>query len=464
MRRVWSFAGSIPLPLAGTAALYALIDRLSARFEVQDGLTLFAPETAIAILGSMLFGARGVAGVFLGSLLSAAGELSAPASVFSASLNAMEGAIPWLVFRAVPHLSRRLRDLRSFFVFLLTGTIANTALTVALRRLLLAPADGEPLGWGGMLIPWVAHFTPALLIAAPLLAFGTRRRAEPEDLPSRRRTILTAVQIIAVILLVGWAASSLIRNTLINHLERGRLEHQEAVYRGSEMINQMHANFLGAARIWMRYMDAPEPDLEQEFLRARAANLRFLGELEPIVVQQGPPGLKAEFAAIRSETTAWFDQTAADLPGENATVEGSGSSHSLGRTLLGLRSSMLDANAESWRQFTDQRQRIMAVSLIADLLVFLILLACAAYLITHLARPLQLIHQGVVAMASGELFEAKKIQSELADVEELATTMEQTGRQLRQREADLTLQTERALEASRHKSEFLAKMSHELRT
>lgn len=449
--------------LAGTAAVYAATMRFGPAFEIGNGLAVVFPLAAIGIVATMLLGGWAVGGVFAGAVLatSLTGMPLASATLLALILTT-ESCLPYLVFLAVRNLSPDLRDLRSFVTFVVFGTILNTLLAaLTVNLLFLAP----PIEDESVLLWWIVDLTASLLIATPILAFGTTylRRSSVWDHQHSRRRIVNAIQITVVVLLLGWLASATIRNYLIDTLESERLEHQEEAYTGSELINLMHSNFLQAARLQFQYMDEPAPEIVLQFDEARKANRRYIGQLRPFV-ESSSLAAQSKFTKVQEITVEWFDQAYDDLSGEDADPEASGGAHSLGRVLLDLKTEMLDANGAAWRAFVEERHRIMMISYFVDVLVFIILLLAAYYLIMSISRPLVLLHRAVDAMQSRKTFEAHVIDSGFIEIQTLAEKLDETSHTLMEREEQLLRQTERALDASRHKSEFLAKMSHELRT
>jgi len=220
--------------VALTFALFSIFNALAFHFEIEPGVSILFPATAISIVACMAFGWWAAIGVVLGTI---ATPWDANASlrmlVVSGVISAIEGMIPWLVFRWRRELSSDLRDMRSLFAFLVFGTIVNTGFSaIAGNLFIVGHPSGVRLVWHEVFVWWIADFTAALLLATPALAFGnallSRIRTidqsayRPSDRPERRpRTIANALQILAVIVLLGFATSMVIRTTLLNRVETG---------------------------------------------------------------------------------------------------------------------------------------------------------------------------------------------------------------------------------------------------
>ena len=120
--------------------------------------------------------------------------------------------------------------------------------------------------------------------------------------------------------------------------------------------------------------------------------------------------------------------------------------------------------AKAWQDFRAQRLRIRRATVMMNVILLLILALASFNLIRRIARPLRQMHRQVAQLRTGHVFDASAIDTSFVEIRTLATTFEETSRNLKQHEEDLREQTSRAIEASKTKSEFLAKMSHELRT
>ena len=211
--------------IAVTFALFSIFNALAFHFEIEPGVSILFPATAIAIVACMVFGWWAAIGVVLGTIATPWGEnIGLRMLIVSGVISAIEGMIPWLVFRARRELSSDLRDMRSLLAFLFFGTVVNTGFSaIAGNLLIVAHPAGVQLVWREVFVWWIADFTAALLLALPALAFGNAllSRIRTTDSPDLRpRTITNALQILAVIVMLGFATSIVIRMTLLNRVER----------------------------------------------------------------------------------------------------------------------------------------------------------------------------------------------------------------------------------------------------
>jgi len=222
MRATLIRAGQVAL----TFALFSIFNALAFHFEIEPGVSILFPATAISIVACMAFGWWAAIGVVLGTI---ATPWDANAGirmlVVSGVISAIEGMIPWLLFRWRRDLSSDLRDMRSFVAFLVFGTVVNTGFSaIAGNLFIVGHPSGVRLVWHEVFVWWIADFTAALLLATPALAFGNAllSRLRPSERPERQpRTITNALQILAVIVLLGFATSMVIRTTLLNRVETG---------------------------------------------------------------------------------------------------------------------------------------------------------------------------------------------------------------------------------------------------
>jgi signal transduction histidine kinase len=125
------------------------------------------------------------------------------------------------------------------------------------------------------------------------------------------------------------------------------------------------------------------------------------------------------------------------------------------------RTYVLDRTEHSLSQ---ERARLMLVANMVDGLVFAIVAVGSFTVLYRVSRPLRQIRGAIDRMRDGEPLKAARISSPYLEFRAIASALEETSRELHDREVALRLQTDRAVAASKHKSEFLAKMSHELRT
>lgn len=448
-----------------TATAFSLLNLLSSEFQLTEGVSILFPATAVSILSCMYYGPWGALGVFIGTIATPWGSIAEFSQLaLSGGINALEGFIPYAVFRFSPHLSRDLRDIRSFVAFLVSGVILNTGFSALLGNALLVDhPEGEWLGVKGLLVWWIADFTAAMLIATPILAFGgsVAQKLGARDDGRAERTLVNALQITAVTIILGWTASAILRNSLVSRIETERLRQQEALSRASMIANQIHSNFLFALGLQLR-TDAATPEIRGEFENARTLNQRLLRDLRPVAAAGGKT-VEERYLELETLTAGWFDQTHRELERGRA-VPALGSSHGLSRKVLLLKAEVDLQNLEAWQEFARNRRRIMAISLFTDIAVFGILVLATLQLVLGISRPLNAMHRSLEKVSAGGSFDGRDVASTYAELRALSATLEKTFKTLHERELELKRQTEMAIEASRHKSEFLAKMSHELRT
>jgi signal transduction histidine kinase len=449
---------TVPAPLrrfgqvAVTFALFAACNKLAVSFEIENGVSILFPATAIAVLSCMTFGPWAAFGIVLGTIVTPwSPNADLPSLTVSGLVSAVEGLIPWAVFRWRRDLHRDLRDRRSFVAFLIFGCTVNTAFSAVMGNLLVVshPA-GYRLDWEEIFVWFIADFSAALLLAVPLLAFCASlfRRSDREP-----RTLVNALQILSVIVLLGWGAAFSIRTYLTTSLEETRFAQQQAWSQAEETVNRMHSDFLRAA-----FITASDPQKNEKLAAARRTNEHFLAELAPLVTHSSPE-LTREFPRIAADTTRWFATA-----GNGGATAAEDAAHTTGRQILALRSMMERANSAAWLAFAGKRHKITVVATMVDGLVLLILVLATATLLVNVNRPLAQLRAAIAGMREGKPFEAERIEARYVELRSLAETLEETDRALRQREEELQLQTASALAASQHKSDFLAKMSHELRT
>lgn len=439
-------AGQIAL----TFVVFAFFNAVSFHFEVENGVSILFPAAAISIIACMSLGVWGAIGVILGTIVTPWGPVTASQLVLSGVLCAVEGLIPWFVFRVRRDLTADLRDMKSLVAFLIFGTVLNSAVSaIAGNLLVIAHPPGVTLVWRQVFVWWIADFTAALLIATPVLAFGGTLfgRKATDDRP---RTIGNALQIVTVIILLGFAASFVIRTYLLNRLEQERLDQQRTWIEAQETLNRMHSNFLRAA-----FISPDDPAAEIKLDSARRTNEDFIREIG-VSTAGASAELTRELPLVGAATAQWFEQAKHGASGTSA--------HDIGRRILGLRGMMDRANARAWERFTVTRRKIMFVAALVDAIVFTILILATTTLLYTISRPFAQVRAAIRQMREGERVDATLIDSRYLEFRTIAETLEETAAELRRREEELRLQTEKAIKASRHKSEFLAKMSHELRT
>jgi signal transduction histidine kinase len=214
LRRVPARLGQV----AVTFALFSFGNAIAFHFEVQNGVSILFPATAVAIVACMYFGIWGAIGVVLGTMATPWGANADAMGLFvSGVISAIEGFIPHLVFRARRDLAPDLRDMKSLLAFLLFGTLLNTLFSAVAGNLFIVQHAASGIVWREVFAWWLADFVAALLLATPALAFGGvflgRLRHDASEKP---RTIVNTLQIITVIVLLGFVASFMIRTYLLN--------------------------------------------------------------------------------------------------------------------------------------------------------------------------------------------------------------------------------------------------------
>jgi signal transduction histidine kinase/integral membrane sensor domain MASE1 len=447
--------------IAVTFVLFALFNALAVHFEVENGVSILFPATAVSIVACMYFGVWAAIGIMLATFATPWSPNADFEGLFLSGLvSSCEGMIPWLVFRVRRDLHTDLRDMRSFLVFLLFGTLINTTFSAIAGNLLVVAHATAGIVWREVFVWWIADFTAALLLATPFLAFGgnlfAKLRSDRKE--TELRTIVNALQILTVIILLGWGASFAIRLYLLDRLEEDRLVQQHTWSEAAAVANRMHSNFLRAA-----FIDRDDPHALAALETARATNAGHIATLQSLL-RNVAPELQRALPPIATATTNWFATQHEVLAGKRDGIGEQEGAHLTGRSILALRSMMERGDQKAWANFSIKRRRIMFVTTLVDVFVLVILLLASATLLLNISRPFAQIRSAIAAMREGATFESRRIDSRYLEFRSLAETIEETATELRRREEELRLQTERAIAASKHKSDFLAKMSHELRT
>src|SRR5207237_149958 len=192
--------------IALTFALFALLNKLAVQFEIENGLSILFPATAVSIVACMYFGIWAAIGIVLGTFATPwSPNADFQGLLASGIVSACEGMIPWVVFRLRRTLHTDLRDMRSFLVFLLFGTVLNTMFSAIAGNVLVVLHPHGGIVWREVFVWWIADFTAALLLATPILAFGGNLGAKlrSDNRETKPRTIVNALQILTVIVLLG---------------------------------------------------------------------------------------------------------------------------------------------------------------------------------------------------------------------------------------------------------------------
>jgi hypothetical protein len=271
----------------GQAALtfvcFAACNLVAVQFQVVEGVSILFPATAVAIVACMAIGGWAAAAVVLATIATPwTHDVTLPELVTSGLVCAAEGMIPYLVFRMRHELTRDLRDMRSLVMFLTFGTIVNTGVSAVLGNLFVVPV----FTWRAVFVWWISGFVAALLLALPILAFGGALLNHRSVTPPR--TITNALEIVTVILLLGFGASFAIRTHLLDRLEDERLAQQQTWSAAQEKLERMHANFVRATL----------GDVRLETARQTHADLT--ADLTPLLMKASPE-LHRDFPRVTAE-------------------------------------------------------------------------------------------------------------------------------------------------------------------
>ena len=446
--------------VGATFLLFSFCNAIAVNFEIEPGVSILFPATAIAILGCMYFGGWAAIGIILGTMVTPwSSEQSTGVLAVSGVISALEGLIPFLVFRFRRDLDPDLRDMKSLLTFLVFGNVLNTAFSaVAGNLFVLKHAPGTHFDAHAAFVWWIADFTAALLLATPAIAFGGALTARwRNDHAGQPRTISNTLQIVSLVILLGFATSFAIRTYLLNRLEDDRLEQQRSWTFAEDMLNDMHTNFLRAALI-----KRDDPAALHDVEMARRQNDVYLRKLAPLFAST--PELSKAVPPVAQATTEWFVRAERSLEAKQPIPGDEETAHETGRAIANIHEMTDRANVDAWLVYAAKRRKIMLVANLIDGLVFIGLILASATLLLRISRPFAQIRSAVAAMREGERLDAKRIDSPYLEFRSIAETLEETADALVQREEELRQQTERAIAASKHKSDFLAKMSHELRT
>lgn len=437
------------LQVLATFVVFVIFNKLSYHFQIEAGVSVFYPTTAVDVVACMHYGVWGAIGIFLGALVTPwqPNELLWQTAV-SGLLNVAEGMIPYLVFRYWRGLHVDLRDMKSFGVFFVFGTVVNSAISATIGNLFLVPWEGPGLlSWRALFMWWVSDFSAALMLGVPLLAFAggmfEKLKGKPE--PSTRTTFVTTLRITIVIILLGWTASTVIQNVLAESIEKTRVEHQAILARASILISNAQRN-VNDARNGSHDHAVPEGSLEH-FRQHHEQYVRELAALAPAISDE----LVSRVKRLNEGSSALFATPGASAP-------------AISSLLFDVRVELESAGSRFWSEYTRRSSRIRLVSFLMDQILLLVLILASVNLVRKVSRPLARLHEAVYKMESSVPFDSDRIDTAFVELDGLATAIHDTSERLREREEQLKRETEKALAASKAKSEFLAKMSHELRT
>lgn len=444
--------------IAITLVVFAAFNAIGGWFDVGNGVSILYPATAVAVVACMTFGAWAAIGVVLGTIVTPwSPDADFQSLLLSGLVIAAQGLIPWLVFRVRPGLSRDLSDLRSLSAFLAWGTIINTGLTAVVGNILVIQHEpGVLLVWRDVFVWWIADFVAALLLATPLLAFGGALLDRSSG--ARQRTITNALQIVTIVILLGIVASMAIRNYLLSQLERDRMKQHQTWTAAQHELNLLHGNLMHAA-----LLSPSDPEASAKLEYARFTNETLLGDLSG-VIGTSTPELQKAFPGVAASARRWFVAADSRLAGSVPQGNHDATLARNAQAVLELHEMIDDANAREWNAYVAARRKILTVTTLVDAAVFFTVVLAGVTLFYTVSRPFRQLRAALAAMQAGERFDATRVDSRYAEFRSVAKTLEETSVALHKREEELRTQTENALQASRHKSEFLAKMSHELRT
>jgi signal transduction histidine kinase len=453
LKRLLTRAGQIAVTFIG----FALLNTVATAFQVETGVSILFPATGFGIVCTMFFGPIAAIGIIGATMVTPWGPSADMTLFVSGVISAIEALIPWLLFHTRRDLQGDLRDMKSLLVFLLFGTVVNTGFSaVAGNLLVIEHPEGLHLVWHEIFVWWLADFTAALLIAMPILAFsGALRRGSASE--RQPRTIVNTLQIVTAIILFGFAASFATRTYLLNQLEGQRLDQQQVWWETEETLNKMHGNFLRAA-----FISLNDPRALQMVGDARRLNERYVTDLETAF--HDTPHLAARFPIVAEKTREWFSEAESAVVQRTPLPRSEEIVHRTSEEIGELHGTLDSVNASAWNVFASKRTKLMLVANMVDGLVFAILILASVTLLWRVSQPLKEIRGAIDGMRDGEPLDARRISSPYLEFRSIASALEETSRELRDREIALRLQTDRAVAASKHKSEFLAKMSHELRT
>jgi signal transduction histidine kinase len=211
--------------IALTFALFAIFNVIAVDFEIENGISILFPATAIGILACMYFGEWAAIGIVLATIATPwSPTFGWRILLISGLLSAIEALIPRLLFRVRRDLHADLRDMPSLVNFLIFGTVVNTAVSAIAGNLLIV---GHPAGvwinWREVFVWWIADFTAALLLATPILAFGNTFVRRLRGAEREQRTLANALQIVVVVTLLGWGAAFATRVYLLRDLSESHL-------------------------------------------------------------------------------------------------------------------------------------------------------------------------------------------------------------------------------------------------
>jgi signal transduction histidine kinase len=201
--------------IALTFLVFAFFNAFGEMFVVGNGVSILYPAAAVSVLAFMLFGPWAAIGILLGTFATPWGtNADFTGLLLSGVIGSLQGFIPWIVFRLRRDLSRDLRDMKSLVAFLFFGVALNSAVCALLGNLfVIEHTPGVLFVWRDVFIWFISDFSAVLLIATPILAFGGTLLNRTTR--GRPRTIANALEVVSAVLLLGFAASFIIRTVLL---------------------------------------------------------------------------------------------------------------------------------------------------------------------------------------------------------------------------------------------------------
>lgn len=452
----WRAAGLRFGQVAGTFVAFVLLNEFSVRFVVERGVSIFYPVAAVNVLAVMEFGVWGAIGVFIGKVATPwPADETLVQVIGSGALNVLFGAIPAVVFR-LRRLHSDLRDGKSLLAFLVFGAILNSAIGAVIGNLFLVPRPpGHLVSATGLGMWWLSDFSATLVLAIPVLAFASPAFARMRgEIPQRgSRTIANAVQVTAVVVLLGWLSSSLIGNWLVRRLETTGLESQRSWAAAASLLNEVERDIVDARAVALEAEGAGGARSSTRLAELRRTTGNAIRELTP------------QMALLPANDRILFDDVSRSTLAFLEDPLGSGvEANDLDRSIVILRNGIDAATARSWNDYRRRRDRIDLVSFMTEQLVLLVFVLMSMHLILRITRPLGRMQSQVARMRRGASYDHSRVDTEFVGLERLSLVLEETSRALEEHQERLRVQTKKALAASKAKSDFLAKMSHELRT
>ena len=272
------------------------------------------------------------------------------------------------------------------------------------------------------------------------------------------------MQITAAIVLLGSFASSVVRNVVATRLEASRLAQQQRTNDARLLLDRLHSNFLHAQSLQARAASEVGLDRAVRFGETAQLHRGLIAELQPLLVAS-TPAARAQFQRLGGKAESWFSASRAIVQTGASAAPLDIQATTLGREFLNLRTSIENSDSLAWLDFVRMRKRLTIFGLAIDIVVFVILVVAFTTLISRISRPLEELHQSIELLGHGTFPpEASSSDGTFVEIRTLHATLHQAASELHERELELQKQTRVAIDASRHKSEFLAKMSHELRT